>query len=124
MAENTSPSSKLIFACSGAADVGAIADQAARRLAKAGKGRMFCIVGMGGKVPSILETTANATKIVTIDGCPLDCTKNSLLESGFRDFHHVRLYDMGMKKNETEVSDENISKAYAAAADFLDTESA
>jgi uncharacterized metal-binding protein len=103
--------------------VGGIADQAARRLAKDGKGRMFCIVGLGGKVPSILETTGNATKIVTIDGCPLDCTKNSLLEAGFRDFHHVRLYDMGMKKTETKLTEENISKAYDAAAKFLDEES-
>lgn len=31
---------KLIFACSGAADVGAIADQAARKLTKDGAGKM------------------------------------------------------------------------------------
>ncbi|MEI6422312.1 MAG: putative zinc-binding protein [Lentisphaerota bacterium] len=30
---------KLIFACSGAADVGAIADQAARKLSREGKGK-------------------------------------------------------------------------------------
>ena len=38
---------KLIFACSGAADVGAIADQAARKLTKDGAGKMYCLAGIG-----------------------------------------------------------------------------
>jgi len=50
------PSTKLIFACSGAADVGAIADQAARKLSKAGDGKMFYTVGLGGKVEPSLST--------------------------------------------------------------------
>jgi uncharacterized metal-binding protein len=38
---------KLIFACSGAADVGAVADQAARRMTKEGAGSMFCVAAKG-----------------------------------------------------------------------------
>ncbi|MEK7995130.1 MAG: putative zinc-binding protein, partial [Planctomycetota bacterium] len=34
---------KLIFACSGAADVGEIADRAARRMTRNGSGSMFCL---------------------------------------------------------------------------------
>ena len=51
---------KLIFACSGAADVGAVADQAARKLNRDGAGRMFCLAGIGGRVSGIMETTASA----------------------------------------------------------------
>ena len=69
---------KLIFACSGAADVGAIADQAARKMTKDGAGRMFCMAGIGGRVPGIMATTQSAAKILAIDGCPLNCVKNSL----------------------------------------------
>ncbi len=43
-----SSATKLIFACSGAADVGAIADQAARKLTRDGVGKMFCLAGIGG----------------------------------------------------------------------------
>jgi uncharacterized metal-binding protein len=39
---------KLIFACSGAADVGAIADRVARQLAHQGVGNIFCLAGIAG----------------------------------------------------------------------------
>ena len=65
----------LIFACSGAADVGAIADRAARKLTANGAGKMYCLAGIGGRVAGILKTTEEAEKILAIDGCPLDCTK-------------------------------------------------
>ena len=55
------PSTKLTFACSGAADVGAIADQAARKLSKAGDGMMFYTVELGGKVePSLSQRTSQS----------------------------------------------------------------
>ena len=104
------PSATLIFACSGAADVGAIADQAARQIARAGKSKMFCTVGLGGKVEPILETTRAASIIIAIDGCPLDCTKRSLVEAGFDEYLHLRVTDLDMKKGETEISDVNVSK--------------
>lgn len=113
------PSEKLVFACSGAADVGAIADRAARQLSKAGKGKMFCTVGLGGKVAPILEVTRAASTILAIDGCPLDCTKKSLEEAGFTDCLHLRVTDLGMAKGQTEISDENISKAADEAGTML-----
>ena len=112
-------SAKLVFACSGAADVGAVADQAARKLAKAGKGKMFCTVGLGGKVESILETTRAASTILAIDGCPLDCTKRSLAEAGFDQCLHLRVTDLGMTKGETEISDANVSKVAEQAGAML-----
>lgn len=100
---------KLIFACSGAADVGAIADQAARKLTRDGKGKMFCTAGIGGKVSGIIETTKDAAKILAIDGCPLNCAKNSLAQAGFANFAHVQLAELGLEKGKTPVTDENIS---------------
>lgn len=114
------PSAKLVFACSGAADVGAVADQAARRLAKDGKGKMFCTVGLGGKVEPILETTRTASTILAIDGCPLDCTKQSLAEAGFNDCLHLRVTDLGMTKGNTDISDANVSKVAEEAASLLE----
>ena len=43
---------KLIFSCSGAADVGELADQTARKLTRNGDGKMFCLAGIGGRVPN------------------------------------------------------------------------
>jgi uncharacterized metal-binding protein len=69
---------ELIFACSGAADVGEIADRAARKLTKDGTGRMFCLAGVAARKDGIMKTTETASKIVAIDGCSLDCVKKSL----------------------------------------------
>lgn len=110
---------KLIFACSGAADVGAVADRAARALTQQGAGRMFCLAGVGGRVPGIMQTTAGASRILAIDGCPLNCAKSCLEQAGFSKFQHLQLADLGMAKGQTPPTEENVAKAAAAGAKLL-----
>jgi uncharacterized metal-binding protein len=105
----------LIFACSGAADVGAIVDRAARKLTADGAGKMYCLAGIGGHVPGILKTTEEAEKILAIDGCPLDCTKLSLEEAGITDFQHIEVSDLGLEKGQSPASEENIATVVQAA---------
>ncbi|GAF73038.1 unnamed protein product, partial [marine sediment metagenome] len=81
---------KRIFACSGAADVGAIADQTARRLTREGAGKMYCLAGIGGRVEEIMENTRAAEKILAIDGCEKECAKNCLEQAGFTEFAYLR----------------------------------
>jgi uncharacterized metal-binding protein len=110
---------KLIFACSGAADVGAIADKAARQLTKEGVGKMFCTVGIGGRVSGIMKTTESADKILAIDGCPLNCVKNSLEQAGFNIFEHLQLADLGLEKCSSSVTEENIDKVVARGKEMV-----
>ena len=114
--KNAENAPKLIFACSGAADVGAIADQAARKLTKDGLGKMFCLAGIGGRVAGIMSTTGSAGMILAIDGCPLNCVKNSLEQAGFKKYEHLQLADLGMEKGKTPMSPGLIDKAAAAGA--------
>lgn len=100
---------KLIFACSGAADVGALADQAARKMTRDGNGRMFCLAGIGGRVSGIMASTQAAAAILAIDGCALNCAKKSLEEAGFEGFEHLLLSDLGFQKGESHVTDEAVS---------------
>jgi uncharacterized metal-binding protein len=102
---------KLIFACSGAADVGLIADKVARQLTAEGAGKMFCLAGVGGRVSGIMATTEAAAAILAIDGCPLDCAAQCLAQAGFESFEHLRLSDFGMEKGATPPTDETIAKA-------------
>lgn len=104
---------RLIFACSGAADVGEIADKAARQLTKEGPGKMFCMAGIGGRVSGIMKTTESAERILAIDGCSLNCIKNSLEQAGFNKFEHLQLAELGMEKCSSPVTEENISKVVA-----------
>ena len=109
----------LIFACSGAADVGEIADKATRKVNKEGAGAMFCLAGLGGKVEPIIKKTASASKILAIDGCNLDCVKLCLQQTGFNDFIHFRVTDLGMEKGKSQASEENINKVAVKAAELL-----
>jgi len=109
----------LIFACSGAADVGEIADRAARKLTKDGIGKMFCLAGIGGRVSGIMKTTESAEKILAIDGCELDCVKNSLQQAGFDEFKHFCVTDLGMEKGKTLVNNENIVTATTKVKEIL-----
>jgi len=110
---------KLIFACSGAADVGAITDRVARQLTKEGIGKMFCLAGIGGRVSGIMKTTESADKILAIDGCPLNCVKNSLEQAGFNKFDHLQLADLGLEKCSSPVTEENISKVAAKGREMI-----
>jgi uncharacterized metal-binding protein len=108
--------SKLIFACSGAADVGAVADQAARKLTKDGAGKMYCLAGIGGRVSGIMATTESAAKILAIDGCPLNCARSTLEQAGFKQVEHLQLVDLGMEKGKTPPTAEAVAKAAEAGA--------
>jgi uncharacterized metal-binding protein len=99
---------KMIFTCSGVADVGEIADRASRKLSKLGIGKMFCAVGIGGKVQSIINTTKEADELLAIDGCPLSCSKKSLELAGFENIKQIIVTDYGMKKGSTEVTEDKI----------------
>ena len=110
----------LIFACSGAADVGAVADQAARGLTREGAGKMYCLAGIGGRVSGIMATTAAAGKILAIDGCGLDCARNTLELAGFKPSAHVRLTDLGFEKGKSPATAENTAKVVEAGRTALD----
>ena len=113
------PASRLIFACSGAADVGEISDRAARKLTKDGAGKMFCMAGVAGKVGAIVEATKSASQILAIDGCGVDCVKKCLENAGFVNFQHIRITNMGMEKGKTAVTEENINNAAGKAGRLL-----
>jgi len=126
MIDNPEPTScqcsaapKLIFACSGAADVGHVSDIAARRLTDEGAGKMFCLAGIGGRVSGIMATTKAASQILAIDGCPLDCVRRSLEEAGFSEFDHLRLSDLGMDKGASPATPVNIEKVVVSGRQYL-----
>lgn len=53
----------LIFPCSGGSDVCELSDRAARKIAKCGQARMFCLAGIGAHIPWMIESANAANKI-------------------------------------------------------------
>ena len=80
---------------------------------------MFCLAGIGGRIAGIMKNTEAASKLLAIDGCPLNCVKACLEEAGFTNFKHLRLVDLGMTKGSTEITEENVGKAADAGAKLL-----
>ena len=101
---------RVIFSCSGAADVGELADRAARKLTRNGTGKMYCLAGISGKASSIIESTKTAMKILAIDGYALDCTKKTLAEAGITRINHLRLTDLGFEKGKTDITADTIAQ--------------
>ena len=101
---------KLIFACSGAADVGEVADHVARQLAREGVGKMYCLAGVGGHIEDMVLNVQAAGKILAIDGCPKDCARKTLEHAGFSNVTHIRLTDMGLQKGASPATEERVGE--------------
>lgn len=109
----------LVYACSGAADTGEIADRAARRLDVEDVAWMSCLAGIGGRVSGPLASAAAAHSILAIDGCPQDCAKKALARAGFTEVKHLRVTDLGFKKGESPATEETVREVVAVAAEIM-----
>ncbi|HEX2956338.1 MAG TPA: putative zinc-binding protein [Chitinispirillaceae bacterium] len=101
---------KLIFSCAGAADVGEIADRAVRKLHKEGVGKLYCLAGIGAGLNNFIEQTKGASKVLVIDGCPVDCAKKLMEKNGIQNFEFIRVTDSGLEKGKCPATEENIEK--------------
>ena len=113
------PAATLIFPCSGSADVGEIADHAARKLNADGVGKMSCLAGIGGRVGKLMEIAQGAEIMLAIDGCPLQCASNTLKAAGFEKVVHVSVTGLGMEKGKTPVTAEAVAKVAEAGKSKL-----
>jgi uncharacterized metal-binding protein len=109
MADLNKPETKLIYACSGAADVGEIADQVTRRLRAEGFTKMTCLAGIGAGLSGYVKSAKGADENITIDGCPVACAKKTLEKIGVTPTSYI-LTDMGLVKGETPVTEKIIAK--------------
>lgn len=98
----------LLYPCSGSADVGEIADHAARRLDAADKAWMSCLAGIGGRVGGLIASADAAPLLVALDGCPHDCATKTLQLAGFSHVRSVRVTDLGFKKGQAPATDEAV----------------
>ncbi len=96
----------LIFSCSGAANVGEIADEACRRLMFDGKGEMYCLNGLGGQIDEFIEKTKAADVVLLVDGCDKACGKVVMDKAGIDAFRYVCVTDLGVEKGKPKRAEE------------------
>lgn len=110
---------KLIYACSGAADVGELCDQAARTLAREGVGRLYCLAGIGAEIDVMVANARSASASLALDGCAMDCAKKTLEKAGVENIAHFRASDHGFEKGKSPVTPENVERLASLARPLL-----
>lgn len=99
---------RLVYACSGAADVGQIADLVARQLSREKWGGMSCLSGIGADLSGFIESAREADNIV-IDGCPVSCGKK-MFEKNTLPHTEFVLTQHGLVKGSTPATPEIVQK--------------
>jgi uncharacterized metal-binding protein len=99
----------MIYACSGAADVGEIADRVARKLRDEGFARMSCLAAIGAGLSGYMETAKGADTVIVIDGCATACARKNFERIGVTPVSYV-LTDMGLEKGSAAVTRETVER--------------
>ena len=88
----------LVFTCSGAANVGRVANRAAVDLQQEGFSKMLCLAAIGGNVPSMIAMAQAGKQVVGIDGCPVACTRKTMERANLSLTHHIVVTELGFQK--------------------------
>ncbi len=102
---------KIVIACSGASNTGCYTDEVARRMAKSGDANMLCMakIAIGDKA-LIEKTKKSKSKIIVLDGCPINCVDKIMKTQGFIDFIHINTTSFGITKGKTPLIDEKVDE--------------
>lgn len=99
---------KLLYSCSGSADVGQIADRVTRKLRDRGFARMTCLAGVAADLSGFVESARGADLNITIDGCGTMCAKKAIERIGITPESYV-LTDFGIEKGKTPPTDDIVN---------------
>ena len=95
-----------VVACSGASNVGQIANQAALDLAKAKVAGFFCLAGVGAHIKGMVKSGKEADLMVAIDGCPVQCATKTLQHADIEPALQIIVTDLGIEKSHDIAFDE------------------
>lgn len=107
----------LVFACSGAADVGELADKAARQLHRQGIAAMSCIASIGARDTDMMFNTDLANRVLLIDGCPKACCRRTFEQAGIHRFIQFDLSEVGLKKGGSPLTEEGVQRVVHKATE-------
>lgn len=110
----------MLLACSGASNVGQIANDAAKALDQLGQGKMSCVIGIGARIQSFIDNAKQAPTCVVIDGCGKTCALQALANAGLAPNVHVVVTELGIAKEHSfNYSRDQIAAVAGAVADAL-----
>lgn len=111
----------LFYACSGGANVGEVADRAARELMAEGKGTMFCLAGLGGDIAGMVQTARDADLNLVIDGCGMDCARKAFDRHGIANYRQIKVTDLDIEKTKgARCTDEQVGQVVNVVRTMID----
>lgn len=113
----------IITACSGAANVGLLADQVARKLRAEKLGSMTCLAALGAELSGYIESSKASDRNIVIDGCPVACGAKIYQKLGLK-YEEYMMTDYGAEKGKTEISQALIDDISARVAADVGSEQA
>jgi uncharacterized metal-binding protein len=110
----------VIFSCfGGASNTGITSGLASLETVKElglTKAAIMCLGGLPTNVKPVLGKTKAAKKIITVDGCPFECSRKIVEQAGFKPTSIVLTRDIGMKKKGLS---EDIGKEIKGVMDYI-----
>jgi len=104
----------LVLACSGAADVGYLSDQVARRLSRNKVMKMSCLA-LIASCPDEKINEFKQNNFLVIDGCSEDCAKKIMEKRGISNYSYLRITDLGYEKGKTPTDQKTVKAIYEKA---------
>ena len=81
------------------------------------KAAIMCLGGLPTNVKPVLGKTRAAKKDITVDGCPIECSRKIVEQAGFKPTRSIVLTrDIGMKKKSLS---EDIGKGIKGVMDYI-----
>jgi len=108
----------LVYACSGAANTGLLADQVMRTLNREGVADSTCLAAMGADLSGFLESARNATRNIVLDGCKVSCGKRIFEKNGIP-FTQFIMTDFGVEKGKTKITGDLVESIAASIGEKI-----
>ena len=109
---------RFLYACSGAANTGLLADNVARRLSRLRTGSMACLAAIGAEISGFVESAKAVDANVIIDGCPTACGRKAFERLGLP-FTHYLMTDYGVEKGKTAITDDLVKDVTMKLAEAI-----
>ena len=88
----------LVLSCSGASNMGQLANQAAVEMVQENFGHMLCTAAVGARQKAAVDLVRNSAIVLTINGCTSRCVDRILRDINRTDVRSVTITDLGIAK--------------------------
>lgn len=110
----------LVFACSGASNLGQLTNSLAVRLSGEGQVAMSCLAGVGAHLSGFIVSARDSEQVLVLDGCAQRCAFKTLEHVGIVPQLYLNLGEQGFaKRHGASPTEEELDRARSLALELL-----